>query len=171
MRLHIENWLHIEKHNMKHLGVSAGGASNPWFWLRLWSHGHEIQTHAGLCAQQGVCFRFSLSLCPSHSTPPLWAVLNKSRTKREEKGKGKKKHVQFTEPVTSYVHGSPVTTGPSSHHLTRATGLAPDWSSCTLWQWAQQWVIQTKGSSFPSLCQEAALRDIAMHAHVHKHAH
>lgn len=44
-------------------GGWVGHASNSWFWPRSWCQGHGIEPHMGLCAQHGIRWRFSLSLC------------------------------------------------------------------------------------------------------------
>ena len=38
-----------------------------WFQLRSWSQGCETKLWVGLCAQQGACLRFSLSLYLPHA--------------------------------------------------------------------------------------------------------
>ena len=58
-------------------GWLVGWVADSWFQCRSWSQGRGIQPHVGLRTQQGVCLRFSFSLCSSPHTHSL-SQINKS---------------------------------------------------------------------------------------------
>ena len=42
-----------------YLKCLGGSVSLTWFWLRSWSQGREMEPCVGLCAEYGICSRFS----------------------------------------------------------------------------------------------------------------